>query len=369
MNKGAVHITPSVLKWARERAGYTQDEVVSRLKAKKIDVQALNKCEAEESQLSYAQLRKLAALYKRPIALFFFPAPPSEPSIESDFRSLPQEITSRIPPKIRYLVRKAKVNQMNLEELYGETAEQVPLFNLTSEGNATVITLAQHIRKKIDITIQQQIAWQDGDEALKEWRKAIEQTGIWVFKDNFGDNDYCGFCIYDKRFPIIYLNNNHSKERQIFTLFHELGHLLRGQAGIDFRISPELTGDYNRAEVFCNAFAGNFLLPSELLSDSQLPDDNTISEIAKQYKVSYDVVLRKYRDAGLISWYGYQERIDNRSSRATKTGLGGDYYLTQNAYLSSKYKNLVFKKYYRQEISEEQVADYLGVKVSSVPLL
>lgn len=39
--------------------------------------------------------------------------------------------------------------------------------------------------------------------------------------------------IYDKVFPLIIVNNSMAKTRQIFTLFHELGHLLFETSGID----------------------------------------------------------------------------------------------------------------------------------------
>ena len=40
-----------------------------------------------------------------------------------------------------------------------------------------------------------------------------------------------GFCLQDDEFPIIYLNNSAAKSRQIFSLFHELAHLLLRTSG------------------------------------------------------------------------------------------------------------------------------------------
>jgi Zn-dependent peptidase ImmA (M78 family) len=54
-----------------------------------------------------------------------------------------------------------------------------------------------------------------------------------VFKDAFRVDDYSGFCLYDDEFPLIYVNNSTSKTRQIFTLFHELAHLISHTSGID----------------------------------------------------------------------------------------------------------------------------------------
>jgi len=42
---------------------------------------------------------------------------------------------------------------------------------------------------------------------------------VFVFKDAFRAEDYCGFSLFDPVFPLIYVNNSMPKSRQIFTLF------------------------------------------------------------------------------------------------------------------------------------------------------
>ena len=69
---------------------------------------------------------------------------------------------------------------------------------------------------------------------------------------------FSGFCLYDETFPVIYVNNSSSKTRQIFTLFHELAHLLFQTSGIDTISSDyidRLGGKEKSIEVFCNTFA------------------------------------------------------------------------------------------------------------------
>ena len=71
-------INPDILKWARERSGYTTEAIATFLKK---DVSIVNDWESGERALTYVQLEKLADKYKRPIAIFFFPEPPEEPNI------------------------------------------------------------------------------------------------------------------------------------------------------------------------------------------------------------------------------------------------------------------------------------------------
>lgn len=108
---------PAVLRWARECLGLSLEEVAQRVKKRPADVEAW---EAGRAAPTYVQLETLAyKIYKRPVALFFFPEPPDEPPVSQSFRTLPEEELDAIPPSVRYLLRKAAVLQENLYEIFG----------------------------------------------------------------------------------------------------------------------------------------------------------------------------------------------------------------------------------------------------------
>ena len=71
-------INPDILKWARERSGYTVEAIAAFLKK---DASIVNGWESGERAPTYVQLETLADKYKRPVAIFFFPEPPEEPDI------------------------------------------------------------------------------------------------------------------------------------------------------------------------------------------------------------------------------------------------------------------------------------------------
>ena len=66
-------INLDILKWARERSGYTVETIANAVNK---DVSIVNDWESGERALTYVQLETLADKYKRPIAIFFFPDPP-----------------------------------------------------------------------------------------------------------------------------------------------------------------------------------------------------------------------------------------------------------------------------------------------------
>jgi hypothetical protein len=64
--------------------------------------------EEGERHPSMAQLRKMAAAYKRLLSDFFLPEPPREDAIPHDFRRLPGEVANCYSRALRYQLRLAQ---------------------------------------------------------------------------------------------------------------------------------------------------------------------------------------------------------------------------------------------------------------------
>ena len=370
-------INRRTLKWARESANISVEEVAYRMKKATATVEDWEK-EGGESP-TYIQLEKLSyEIYKRPIAVFFFPEPPEEVNPRGSFRTLPASELDDLPSTFLKLFRDAQAMQINLEELNdGTNPEPQKIFrdlSFTPGDNAQ--KAATTVRNYLGIPLETQIRWKDDRTALKEWRIAIEGKGVYVFKDAFHLNEISGFCIYDYEFPVIYLNNSMSITRQIFTLFHELAHLLLKTGGIDKRNEAflrKLKGDNKRAEILCNRFTGAFLVPDSdletVLKETKL-DEKGIQQLANRYKVSREVILRKYLDRKLIEQSYYDKKSKQWTEEAQKIrkkDKGGDYYLNVVNYRGDTYLDLAFKKYYQGRFDTSQLAEYLGVKVTYIP--
>ena len=378
------NITPEVLFWARDTAGWTIEEIVKKLKLKKVDKQTISDWEKGVSKPTIPQLERLAKFYKRPIAVFFFPKPPRESKLETLFRTLPKNYTKELSPKIRFLTREAMARQLDLRELRGAGDLDDRLLKLQKNSfRASAFNarkLAEQVRSIMAVPLDKQLSWRKGDydNALKIWRQKLENLGLWVFKDNFQENNCCGFYLPDNDFPVIYINNNMPKARQIFTLFHELGHFLFSTGGIDFQYSIEndLTGVHKQEEIFCNKFAEAFLVPDGSLDiNHQNYNNETIQNLAFKYKVSREVILRKYLDKDIIGNKAYQDKVNQWKQeigvqvhyRRGDKKAGGNFYAIRATYLGSKYLKLAFSQYYMNRIDEYQLADYLDVKLDAIP--
>jgi len=82
-----VEVNSAIIKWARETAGWSIDEVSKRLKTSKENYQEI---ESGKKSPTFQQIKILAHLFKRTISTFFLPQPPEEPAISSSFRVLPK---------------------------------------------------------------------------------------------------------------------------------------------------------------------------------------------------------------------------------------------------------------------------------------
>ena len=300
--------------------------------------------------------------------------------VKSEFRTLPEEVVDTMPPEIIKIYKRAKVYQLNLKELENQnkmkSSRLLDNFNLSKDSD--IFDLTKLIRDFLDIDLQTQISWRNKDEAIEEWRNILITCGIYIFKDAFRNNQFSGFSLYDENHSVIIINNSMPKARQIFTIFHEIGHLLFKAGGVDVleeSFYNRLQSDYYAIEQMCNKFASEFLLPvAEFKNNYPAFNEENLTKMADIYKVSREVILRKYLDFNLISSEIYKEHakkwlkeyLDSRKAKKDSAS-GGDHYNTKKAYLGEYYINLAFSHYYQGKIDIETLSGYLNVKIGNIP--
>ena len=367
-NEG-IPVSTSVITWARTRAGLGLEEAAAKF-AK------IAAWEAGEAMPTYPQLEAMAEEFRIPVAVFFFPEPPNVPPIRESFRTLPDTEYERLPRRIRYLLRKAKAFQIGLAELSQgrNPAERLITRDLEFSARMSVESMAARVRSYLGVSLEQQSAWRDDEDALKEWRQVLHSVGIFVFKDAFRDENYSGFSLYDAVFPIIYVNNSAAKTRQIFTLFHELAHLLFHTSGIDplnDRYVEHLANRQKQIEILCNRVAAEFLVPEaafEAAFAGRNASERTAEHLAHQFHVSREFIFRKFLDRGLIDQDDYTRAAKRWTGQKQGSG-GGDPYWSKLSYLGREYVALAFSQYHQNRIDEVQLGEYLDWKPKNIGTL
>lgn len=373
-------VQPMLLKWARETAHLTVEDVALSFKKQPEDIAAW---EAGNAGPTYAQLEKLAyELYKRPLASFFLPAPPPEKPPEADFRALPDADLRQLQRSTVLLIRKARAYQSSLEELFASRSPVAnPIWQKVALDPAKPVgPQAQAVRAALAVPDVGAPAWGggDGDAALKTWRKAIEAAGVFVFKDTFKQKEISGFCLEHPELPVVMINNSTTKTRQIFSLLHEMAHILLGRQAIStFSDEPlgRLPPGEQKIERFCNRVAAEVLVPradfvaytSGLGGGVEDWPIERFAMIAERYRVSREVILRMFRDADRVSQDFYEARkAEWDGQKAGKSKSGGDHYNTKGVYISERLMSEVLMRYGRRQIDVAEAADFMGVKAKHI---
>lgn len=371
-----VGVQPSVIRWARESMGMSVEDVAHKLKKSSEEVMAW---ESEEgASPTYSQLENLAyKVFKRPLAVFFLPVPPDEIPPIQEFRTLPHTDLQTLHADTYLQVRKAHAYQLTLKEIFDgsnpsgkQIWKEAPL-NI----QLSVEVQARTARKALGISLEDQLAWKSDELALKRWREAVEAKGIFVFKAPFKQKDISGFCLLDTEFPLIYLNNSTTKTRQIFSLLHELAHLLLNVNGISkFEASyvSRLPMVERKIEQFCNKIAAEILIPSAdfvqqiaaFPRNAESAEEHLFAKLANRYGVSREAVLRRLLDMERVSQAFYEQKAKFWASQK-KAVAGGDWYASQNTYLSERFAREVIGRHYRNQISVEQASEFLGIKAKN----
>ena len=327
-------INPAMLRWARERAGYSIEEVARR---RRVPPERVKEWETGKSFPTWKQLKQLAYQdYHRGTVLFLLNDPPEEKTVAEHFPRLPAETLTNLYPDTLYAVRQAQMRQDDLAELLGpdEAGERFILSDLRGEVDAAnPDKLAVAVREYLGIDLNDPEGISDSAYTFEGFRSRVEDAGVWVFKRTFRQKDVAGFCLGDDTYPVIYVGNGQDKVRQVFTLFNELAHLLFGfnhiQRSDKENYLPALAKDSLTIEDACNQFADEFC------------DD---FERSPCYLFRYEYAAS-----------GYDESANDMGDREF-------YYTVQGANLGRKYLRVAFNAFEEQQIEESDLASFLGVR-------
>lgn len=346
-----VAVATGVLRWALERAGRAgRSEDYFQQKFPKIQEWL-----SGESQPTLRQLEDLAKAALTPLGFLFLPEPPQEQLPVQHFRTVGDEAVKKPSPNLLDTVQSMQRRQFWMRDfLIDEGHEELP-FVRAARLNEQPTAIADRLRNILCLEegwARHHRTWQT---ALSHFRKVIEDAGILLVVSGIvGNNNYRkldpeefrGFVLVDEYAPLMFVNRADGIAAQMFTLAHELVHVLYGSsAAFDLR---EMQPADDPTEQACNSAAAEFLVPERELRQAWptiLGDPEPFQVIARQFKVSALVAARRAMDLTIISrgtffdfYHDYQN--DERRKASRKTG-GGDFYLTQNLRVGRRFASAV----------------------------
>ncbi len=376
MAEALTGVNGSIIKWAREYYNMSPIDAACSIG---IDLERYKKWEEGTEFPTYAKLKQISAVFHKPCAIFFFPTPPELPSIKGDLRTLSSSIVDTLSKNVVLQFEKAKVYQLNLQELYGSRESILEKYqNLQLDRNA----LCKTLRQQFQFPVSAQKARKSDKVVFEIFREKFYNLGIYVFKDAFKDNSISGLCVNDKNYPIIIINNAMSFARQNFTLFHELYHLISNTSGVEIirdEYYNELNDSQKAIEKECDCFANEFLVPTtdfELELKKQEITEKRIAELATLYSVSKEAIMYKLYALHIISAddyaalkeYFYGDAIRSKQNNGD-TKSSGNYYFTKLSYLGHQYTGEVFSQYFSGKIDTYRASEMLSSKVEHLSKL
>lgn len=335
MSTNHVAIKPELLVWARERAGVDVPQLSHRFPQ-------LAEWENGTRQPTLRQLEDFAQAVHVPIGYMFLPQPVQEVLPVPDFRTLAGRSVKRPSPNLLDTIYLCQQRQEWYRE-HARVAGQAPLDFIGSANLKDKIeSVAEAMRERLHFSVAERKKIPSWSEALRLFMTNAEEAGVLVMASGVvGSNshrkldveEFRGFALADNLAPLVFINAADSKAAQMFTLAHELAHLWLGESGVsDIEVGhmPE-----QAIERWCNAVAAEFLMPLRLTraayqKNLSIPDE--IQLLAREFKVSTLVVLRRLFDAGFISetvmWQNYHDELKRIRGLKSDSVSGGDFYRT-----------------------------------------
>jgi Zn-dependent peptidase ImmA (M78 family) len=337
-----VSIKPEMLRWAYTRAGLGI-EVLSRR------FPQLAAWENGDVQPTLKQVERFAKAVFAPVGYLFLQNPPVERVPIPDFRTVAQQRDIHPSPDLLETIYICQQRQDWYRDFARSIGEKPLPFVGSSNLNSNVETTAAKIRHELGFDIEERRKAPTWTDALRRFIEQADSLGILVMCSGvvmnnnrrlLNPDEFRGFALSDELAPLVFINGKDTKAAQMFTLAHELAHIWLGRSAVSD--AQALWIPMQETERWCNRVAAELLVPLRILQDEYDKANELrieVDRLARRFKVSTLVILRRIHDSGGITkdqfLHAYQEELERL--RAIAKGSGGNFYLTLAARASKRF--------------------------------
>ncbi len=337
-----------VLRWAAQRSHLDDDALAARFPKWPLWLNG-------EAQPTLKQLEAVARLTHTAFGYFFLPEPPTLALPVPDFRTVRDQALAEPSSNLLdtlYLCQQRQDWYRDHARVHG-----LPALGFAGSANAQEApeAVASRVREQLGLTTEGRRRLPTWTDALRQLTTKAEDAGVMVMASSVvGSNshrkldvsEFRGFALADDFAPLVFLNGADSKAAQMFTLGHELAHIWIGASGVSDSQAgqvPEL-----QVERWCNQVAAEMLMPLQELRDSHqrnAPVPEELQRLAREFKVSTLIALRRLFDAGFIDrtalWQHYRAEQERLHALKERTGSGGDFYRSLGARASKRFASAI----------------------------
>ena len=321
-----LNIQPNLLRWVIQRAGISEEKAIETFPL-------LNGWLFQEKQPTLNQLKKFAAKFYVPFGYLFMSNLPIENIPFPMFRGEAGQ-QDHFNLNVYDTVMNVQARQEWLEEYLEENDIKTCNFIGSITTKTSISETVRRLRSILDLDDRWAFSLATPDAAVSLLGQKIEDTGVFLaYNGVVGNNTHrplkvseCrGFALVNEKAPYIFVNSADSKSAQLFTLIHEVAHLMlgvsAGHAGSEV-LNHEATENY------CDMVAAEFLVPASVLREIWINDTKSAS---RRFKASELVVARRAHDLCLMSdteYKAFWAMYSQRQLRIKEKSTGGSFYLT-----------------------------------------
>ena len=370
-------VTPEVIAWARKLDGINVEDAA---KVASVKTEQIMIWEQGEALPSVTQAKKLAKKYRVPYVYFFLPSPPDKykrPK-NADYRTFVDTMFPTWPsPELSFLLRDVMERRDVMIEMYSELKYDINPFNSYLDlEKSDENFISEFIRNLVDLTKDRQFKFRKSEEAFRYYLQAFEKLGILVFQAaKIDSSEMRGISIYEDTFPIIVINRKDEVSARIFTMFHELVHIITRTPGICDTMNNFSQKSIKEIEIMCNRIAAKVLVPEELLRQSKYFvemkeygwKDGYIRKLANDFAVSKEVIIGRLHEIGFIKRDFYLKKLKQFSTEYleyARRAKKKDGFLPPSIDISSQvgklYARTVLNAFNQEIISPKAASGYLS---------
>lgn len=365
-----VEVKPALLKWARDRSRAEIVDLTTRFPK-------LHEWESGAVRPTLKQLEKYALATHTPVGFLLLSEPPAEPVPIPDFRTIADQVIARPSADLLDTVYLCEQRQEWYHDFARASREEPVAFVGSLTSSIPAAEAASTIRETLGFDLADRAGYPTWTAALSGLADRAEDAGVLVMVNGVvGSNtsrkldprEFRGFALADSFAPVVFINGADTKAAQIFTLAHELAHIWLGETGLDdANLGDRPTNDIER---WCSQVAAELLVPMQDLRDRFAQEEELTSELdrlARAFKVSTIVILRRIHDAGRLTWDEYRNAYDREIERvlamvADRGTTGGNFYNTTPVRTSKRFARALITSTLEGQTLFRDAARLLGFK-------
>ncbi len=368
-SKNYAYINCKMLKWARERTPIKIEDIPIRVK--ELSSEQIENWENGIEYPSINQAKKLCNLYDIPFAALYLSDFPNDDKPQYiDRRTYKDGLDTDISYELWKEINRLKSCRECAKELLDIDGYENIIEKITKDLSEK--SISSKVREIFDIKTPFKNKSAYNNNAFNFFRSKIEAKGIMVLQiESISIKEIRGLSLNYDILPIIAVNKSDSDRAKVFTLFHEMAHLIRRTSNLCLIDFNEREDD---EEKICNSLAADILIPENeidsVLNGKNLEDDKEITGLSDRYAVSKFVIIKRLYDLNRINFELYRNKYEKylnnfNEIKERKKSEGKNIVVTQDKKLISSsgklYPKIILDAYYEGKISFGEVCNTLNI--------